>query len=212
MSNKLGVTVNGVHHIGKKAYLTVDGVMRRAKKMYRVVNGVFAKCYQLGVEWMKYSCNKRTESWYTQTSSGVGSTYNPTSYWGNSYEFTFYTGYEWGGGSQGWVGTGAVSVRPQEAVGYYNVYGDMVVHIEFTVPGPASPGLPKPNTTGLGGTIVAAANYSSTTIYSKGSTNYGVVYAEEGKVPDGGSLVKGSANGSYCVAKVGSTYYYYEKV
>lgn len=52
---------------------------------------------------------------------------------------------------------------------------------------------------------------TKTTTYKKGSTSYGTLQADEGTVPEGGTLCDGSLDGSYCVAKVGSTYYYYVK-
>lgn len=159
--------------------------------------------------WTKYSCDIGTKYSYNQTSSGVGTTGTSAGYMGNTYLDTLYTGYEWGGDDEGWVGTGAVEVYPTAAVGYYCVYSDMVLKIETLVPY-TRPGQTTSDTTGYSGTIVAAATYSSSTTYSQGSTNYGTVTAAYGVVPDGGLIIAGSVlTGNYCVVRVGDTYYYY---
>jgi hypothetical protein len=58
--------------------------------------------------------------------------------------------------------------------------------------------------------IVARASYVPVS-YSKGSTSYGLVTAPEGSFPEGGTLIEGSATGSYCILLVNGTYYYYVK-
>jgi hypothetical protein len=46
--------------------------------------------------------------------------------------------------------------------------------------------------------------------YNKGSVYYGTLRAEEGQLPETGTLVEGSAAEGYCVLQISSTYYYYE--
>ena len=58
---------------------------------------------------------------------------------------------------------------------------------------------------------VAHAIKTVTTIYSKGDTSYGSIYVDKNEMPEDGQLIEGSADGAYCVIKVGGSFYYYEK-
>lgn len=216
MSNKLSVTVDGVHEVGKKAYLTVDGKHRMIKKMYHIINGVHRLCYQLGIEWIKFSCNVTTDTHYTETNESatqsVGDSIGGESKHGlPNGTVTVYTDYAFDS-DRGYYGIDQVTVAAEDIAGYYRVVNTQVIC--YT----GSSYVEDPDFGSYGGYwylygyIDALATGGTSYYYSKGSTNYGTVYVEEGAIPDGGTRVSGSEAVGYCVVNVGGTYYYYEKV
>lgn len=198
MSNKLTVTTSdGVYAVGTKAFLTVDGVHRKVKKMFRTTDGVHRLCYQFGIEWKKYSCNySEGYSQYTGTLSGTSSMplsaiSNVT--WYDSYGFSSDNGF-YGVGPNTGVSNPEVIANARchfvtaTSVDKVTSYDDTYIYLEE----------------------VGRAN--GTFSYSKGDTEYGSVYAEEGTLPEDGTCVNGSATGTSCVLQIDGTYYYYEKV
>ena len=162
-----------------------------------------------GEAWNKYSCQvvanysdqKEKDATATALSNNKTKSY---SYW-TSYSYNKTNGT--------FTLTGLVSQTLGNSVGYYcvsmkgktgGVEGQTASYI-YKV-------LSMTNTTPsfrLNGTMI----YCDTTYtYYKGATPYGIVYVSDGEIPDGGSLVDGSIDGTYCVVKVGSEYYYYERV
>ena len=47
------------------------------------------------------------------------------------------------------------------------------------------------------------------TEYSQGDTLYDTITVDDEVLPEEGTLIDGSATGSYCVLKIGGNYYYY---
>lgn len=182
----------------KKIYLGIDNVARAIKKAYLGVDNVAQLVYMSGIEWNKYSCNETSSTTYTKTtSSGT---------WRASYRTRVYTSYTFSS-SSGFSGSGGKTITdPEDGVGYYvvtTVTVALITSVEYDSSG---------NATYFITTREYYAQSSTTYSYSKGSTSYGIVIAEEGALPESGTLIKGSATSSYCVIEVGSTYYYYTKV
>ena len=78
MSNRLAITINKLHQIGRFAYLTVSGKHRQILKAYKTINGKHELCYVRGVEWKKFSCDRDTYTRYKQDDKNVGNTSTTT--------------------------------------------------------------------------------------------------------------------------------------
>lgn len=62
------------------------------------------------------------------------------------------------------------------------------------------------------GKVVAECESTATTTettYAKGSVSYGTIEAEEGSLPEEGTLIEGSVADGYCVLEINGTYFYY---
>ena len=208
------IGIDGVARKVVKDYIGVEGVARNVTKSYVGVDGVARQCFEStsGVKWEKYNCNVSTTKTHTQVTSGTP--LNTTGTHSHAGTYTMYPNYSWGGSSTGYhvYGTGkTLSAAGTGAVGYYHMFWInnkyWAVHQVTSVTYNSSSG----NYT-CGYKVVAAETQTSKTNYSKGSTSYGTVTAPEGELPEAGTLTKGSATSSYCILKIGSTYYYYVKV
>jgi hypothetical protein len=153
------------------------------------------------VTWNKYKCKTSTTKTYYNPRYDESSKGN-TTLWGNSV-CTVYASYTFDS-TNGFVLTEQTSVRGSDALGYYDQghYGENVELYGAL------------NNIDNGyycytGYYFVCDVYSETK-YSKGST-IGTVTAKPGELPEQGTLIEGSANGSYCVIKIKSTYYYYTK-
>lgn len=198
--------VGGVARRVTKRYENVGGVARSIVAAYTNVSGAARQFFRLGgVKWRKWSCQVTTEHSYTRTDYGVGETQSFTvgessvwwTTWG-SYTFSGSSGFEGDYGDYG-------KADPDTIVGRYSL-ADTEVREWISC-------------TDLGNgkwelvwEVVGTAEEYSWYDYTKGTTDYGVVYAEEGALPADGTLEEGSATGSYCILLTGGTYYYYEKV
>lgn len=205
MSNRLAITINKLHQMGRFAYLTVSGKHRQILKAYKTINGKHELCYVRGVEWKKFSCVRDTYTRYKQDDKNVGNTSTTTkSKTGTTrvyYDYTFSTtsGFSGSGGGS-WYNDAlgdSYSVS-STAVRAYSYKSETDTTITYTL------------------TTVASATATTYADYSKGSTSYGSVYAEEGEYPDavnGYTYVTTFSEGgvSYTVMKNGSTYYCYCK-
>lgn len=157
----------------------------------------------IGVKWLKYSCNVVTDTTYTQSNISTyvmkktENTYHMSRYYTN-YIFSEKYGFE-GRDAQdryGGQATGCYYVTDTVVWQYANptYFEDQVgQYTQYTCP------------------RVAEATKHTTTTYSKGGTGYGAVYVDKDDLPEDGQLIEGSADGAYCVIKVGNTTYYYEK-
>ena len=209
MGNKIAVTDNGIHKIGKKLFLTDENLVhRKAKKAFLTKDGKHRLVFSSGTAWEKWECYvyTRTYAIHTQTSYGVGNTITTSRridekiYW--AYSFWTYRGFEGKGSSLTFQTIGAVD--EDDVVGMYIVYETDVYKISS-----------------LDGTsgdyyhvtceIVDACDVETIKeyTYSKGYDNYGVVEADEGELPEEGELIEGSATSEYCILKIGDNHFYY---
>lgn len=171
MSNKLAVTIDGLHRVGNKAYITVDAVHRKVLKGFLTVDGVHKLCYLLGLAWKKYNCivGSDTSTYLVQS----GWTYtNTTSRSDNGGETTVYTSYTFNS-STGFVLGSAMTVDLSTWTG--TMYAGGGTEISRAVVSSDK--------------VTYYMNYatqktSTYTTYSKGSTDYGTIYAEEDAYPD----------------------------
>lgn len=199
-----GATYGSVAKEAKHIYIGINGIARKVKKAYVGVNGIARLFYQAGVEWTKYSCTRTSSTSYTKeaTPSGGATTrtlYNDQAYAApSSYSFSSSQGY-YTDDTSTWYG--------DSMVGFYDVSPTVVQRYASVQSSSTDGGYTQYNMT-----TVASAIKSTSYSYSKGNTNYGAITADEGSLPEDGTLVKGSATGSYCVLLINGTYYYYEKV
>lgn len=199
--------VGGVARRVTKRYENVDGVARNVQKAYNNVGGVARQYFQLGgIKWRKWSCDRTASSSYTRTDEGVGETTTFSNITASNHWFQSWGSWSWSnsGGFEGDY-SDYKKASPDEIVGRYNaVDTELREYISCDDNGDGTYNL----TWEVIGTAYEDVSYD----YDKGTTDYGVVYAEEGELPANGTLEEGSATGSYCVIKVGGTYYYYEKI
>lgn len=207
MGNKIAVTDNGKHKIGKKIFLTDENLVhRKAKKAFLTKNGVHRLVFSSGSFWNKYNCAESTkEVGYTEVDSigeaFVGETYAVTFYrvpYSSDYYFDENNGFMGVGG--GYV----ASADGVDSIGGYMVFEEEVCEIT-SVQLLSS----VPFTVELTLTRVALCAPVTEDILVKGDTHYGSFEVEEGELPESGKLIEGSATDSYCILDVGGTYYYY---
>lgn len=182
-----------------KCYIGINGIARKIKKAYIGVNGI-AQAIFGGVTWKKYSADMHREYYQTQDNTGwtrTGYIYTDTT--------TFYSGYSFSE-SNGFTFTGAQELSPFDAVGmywYHNEFGvDQVVSAKAISTSPI----------GHEVTYTRVASCNNRDWYTKGTTYYGEVTADEDSLPEEGTLHEGSIEGDYCVININGTDYYYEKV
>lgn len=209
---------NDVAREPKKVYFSDNGVARKAKKAYfGDENGIARRWYASGITWAKYSCTRSGGTYYQQDYSNYGtqktigvSKGKTISSIGSNYTFSASTGFsltdKWtcpygideywkiGGEVKGkyylnnntiWVIDGAYRDESYSGSEEYGLFIDCV-GISKAVQRPY--------------------------VYSKGSTLYGKITVDEGKLPESGTVIEGSVEKGYYVLKIGSTYYYYEIV
>lgn len=165
----------------------------------KTIVGGTAYCISFGVTWAKFSCNVRTE--YVEiTPSSMESTVEHsgtsgiTGSYSNGYNFSSLTGYS---------STGQVSVSVADTVGMYLVSTTVVSQVISVT---------KVSDIKYIVTLKRVAECDYKVYYSKGSTSYGEITADEDSLPEEGTLRAGSIGGAYCVINVNGTNYYYEKV
>lgn len=202
MGNKIAVTENGVHKIGKKMFLTDENsVYRKAKKAFLTKDGVHKLVFSSGVIWEKWDCLQEVTYVYEQTTDGVGSITTDSLNWDDTvygdYSFWEYGGFE-GAGSNYQAGHSDGTVSDW-VVGKYIVYETEVYEI-----------ISLDNENGdVTCEIIAVCEEYEENTYRQLSTMYGTVEAEEGELPEEGTLVDGSPTGAYCVLYLTDDYYYY---
>lgn len=206
MGKQLAITENGKHIIGKKLFITDNNLIyRKAKKAFLTVGGVHRLVYSSSVMWKKFSSDveTKTESTYTETSYGVGDTttdslsldsdlYRDYSFWeykGFSGKGSIYKAGNSDGAFADWV------------VGMYIVYTTEVYKIIS---------LDSENGDVTCEIIAACAEeVVEETIYIQGSTSYGTIEADEGALPESGTLIDGSVEEGHCVLDIEGVCYYY---
>lgn len=204
MAKGIYVGGGGIARKTTQPYRGVDGVARKVTSGYVGVDGVARQFHPSipMVTWNKYSATSKTSYGTHKTySPGAGGSYS-TSLFKPTSQLTVGTGVSFST-SSGLSLTGSTKIVATDVVGYY-------YRISSTKAGKISAS----NTISSGSQkiLVQITNECfSFTTYSKGSTSYGTVQALPGELPEEGTFVSGSATGSYCVVKVGSTNYYYTK-
>lgn len=231
MAKSQYVGVDGVARKVDTGYVGVDGVARKLTKGYVGVDGVARECYssssnKVNKVWAKYSCNCEL-AYYTEnepyertvtrsfafdnTASGGGNN-DGIQYLSTGYSFSSY-GYSAVDRVGRYISSPTIEDIANATVGYY--------HVLTTTSGHSSAALVQEvvsissidEGTGFGYVNVNELYREATyhpAIYRKGSTSYGNVTALEGELPEEGTLVNGSVDGTYCVLSIDGTYYYYE--
>ena len=197
--------IEGTTYDIKGGKTLIDGTAYSVKGGKTLIDGTIHSI-NFGVEWKKYNCNANTytSTQYYTSSQYVGNTgnliYNSTSEWPTMYKY-----YAWSS-STGYYGTnGITQATPGYIVGSSGSY-----QVVYLLKSRSSS-----NSKWYYAYEIVASAYPSTssyTTYSKGSTSYGTVIADEGSYPENGSLIEGGPTNSYCILYVGGAYYYYEKV
>lgn len=158
------------------------------------------------IKWSKYNCN------VSQTITSYRDPQDPSSSIVNDEQSLAIVGYNafWSSytfsTSSGFTKSGSHPSSATNAIGMYYIATTMVKQCTRV----------KADSSYAGGyryygKIVKTCSAVYTTTYSKGSTNYGYAYAKDGSLPESGTLIKGSATGDYCILKISSNYYYYER-
>ena len=200
MAKKSLLTIGQTYRKVKKEYLTVDGVYRNVKKVYETVNGIYVLRWTGGVTWKKYSCD--VDYGYYEVASDIG--FTRTAYYSGMDTSTFYSSFSFSSKS-GYILNGLVTLPIPSAVGYYTGHNSQVFQII---------GVTASTELGVRYEVEEKCVGSAwqSTSYSKGSTSYGEVTADEESLPEEGTLLRGGITEDYCVVRVGNTAYYYEKV
>ena len=207
MGTKIAITENGVHKIGKKHFITDENhTYRKVRKAFLTKDGVHQLVISSGKVWGKWECycNTRNYSYYEKTSYMVGNTFtdslSASDYIYRDYSFWEYSGFS-GEGSRYQVGYADGRIGDW-IVGYYIVYETEVYCI----------------------TSLDDANGSVTCVlvdactkenhveyeYHQGSDYFGTVEADEGALPEEGTLIEGSPEEWYCIVQVQDKYFYYK--
>lgn len=199
------ISTDGVARKVTKRYENVGGVARSILKAYVNANGAARQYFAAGIPWRKWSCRVETCYDYTWDDRDVGSTRSFTVS-GGSVWFTTTGGYTFDsedGFSADYGNYGRTD--PADMVGRYSVVDDEVR--QWTVCE-----ITDDDRYYLEWEVVASASYTTWDSYEKGDTDYGIVYAPEGALPEEGTVWNGSAHTDSCVVQVDGTCYYYEKV
>ena len=212
MGNKIAVTDNGIHKIGKKLFLTDENLVhRKVKKAFLTKDGVHRTVFSSGVKWVKWECYVNVRRWsiFTEISENVGDTItdslNVDSVIYRDYSFWQYGGYE-GEGSRYRVGNSDGEITDW-IVGYYIVTPTAVYLITSLDSADGD----------VTCEIVASCEEEQheETEYYRGSISYDVIEVEEGKLPEEGYLRDGGVEDGYgyCVLYFNNSpdgeYYYY---
>lgn len=159
----------------------------------------------LGVKWLKFDCKVTTQTTFDRHAQPpININFYRTE--NSNHQVICYTDYIFSE-QTGFTGTNSHKIRGDQLTGYYYVDSEDVV--EYANPTYSE---------NQGGQYtrydciwIAHATRRTTTIYSKGGTGYGAVYADKDELPADGQLIEGSASDAYCVIRTGGNYYYYEK-
>ena len=218
MGKQLAITVDGKHKKGKKLFITDNNIkQRKVKKAFYTVAGVHKLVYSSGTIWQKYSCDvdsTRINTYKDVDTNDYGSIgdsltiesdymYTASSYYfheriGWNLESPFfvvqeyatassqigkYIGQHYNGSKCDWIGQ-IISVDGDLSSPSWTVTVKLVALCELV-------------------------DFEITYEYSQGSTSYGTVEADDGALPESGTLIEGSVEDGYCVMRINDTYYYY---
>lgn len=200
--------VGGVARKVTKRYENIGGVAKNVLEAYNNVSGVARQYFAGGNPWRKWNCNYKAASdvWYVEgeTESGHGVGYTWTVNWGGSGMY-LSSDYSFDS-SEGFIGINGSTVSFSDAVGYYDVDQTRVSLITNVTQ------VDSDSYVVTYEVVNVCQGYYYPSSYSKGTTDYGIVYVPEGQVPENGELKDGSVDGDYCAVYLDGTYYYYERV
>lgn len=206
MGNHIAITVNGKHETVKKLFITDEsGKHRKVKKGFLTVGGKHKLVFAAGHDWVKYNAVLTPGHYEEKPTSGYYTTYGEVSsvtlY--DSYSFSKAHGYQYSGAT-----TFTINSDLSAAVGkYYKLYQgtQAVERVVELIANEAN------KTIQVKAQAVASCDFIEDA-YVKGSTTYGTIFADEGELPEAGTLIKGSVAEGYCVLEIGGVKYYYELV
>ena len=194
-------TIDGTSYGVVGGRTLVDGTVYDINQGRTLVNGTEYDIL-FGVKWIKFDCKVTTQTTYTQEiptqfKLNINESADRIEYSYADYYFTTTNGFI--GGTQIKHDNG------KNMTGYHVTDTDVYEYGNDKVD--------------LGsGWIeyhcknVAHARKTVTTIYSKGDTSHGSIYADPMELPEEGQLIEGSPSDSYCIIKINGTCYYYERV
>jgi hypothetical protein len=215
MGKQLAITVNNKHRIGKKLFITDNnGTYRKGKKAFLTVDGVHRLVYSSGTTWHKYNCTIDTIEKVVYDRVPVVEEVKSLSFW-----FLSVCGYYTFESSEGFLKDFSTvhtyytegEINSANLIGEYIVYNTevwMILSID-SVSTSASNGRLSVTLTAKRVDQCDIASTDIYHVYSKGSTSYGTVEAEEGALPENGTLVDGSVADGYCILNVDGNLYYY---
>ena len=198
MGNKIAVTDNGVHKIGKKLFLTNENLVhRKVKKTFLTKNGVHRLAFSSGTVWEKYDCQyapRYEETPHGQRTAWQGFDWSPHEFY-STYVFSEEDGISMIGEVEADFNN-IVGTYLEEAISDNEEGVWVVTEIYYT-----DNGFPY-------------YRYKTVLAYERidgwKATDYiGNIEVEDGELPEEGTLIEGSPTGEYCVLEVDHSKYYY---
>lgn len=203
--------------MGKKAYIGAQGTAQQARKIYvgtgkaRMAkkaylgdeNGIARLVFTGGAAWLKYSCDSSTTYEWTDARVGETGTYT---LWDRGALFTAYTFDE----VEGFYGDGwdnyVTFEDASQAAGAYSFSSESVWQLGAIIEVHDQYG----DTKGYTYETTCVASAEAYTSYSKGSTSYGTIYADEDQQPEAGEVLEHGSD--HYVIRTASGAYWYQLV
>ena len=200
-----------------REYKEDQGIDRKIHKAYKEVDGVARQVFLSETKWNKYNC-KLTYRYSDPTAFAYEGTYIiGKSQWATLQTYTSYTFSE----SEGFqcagdvISTSVNGIMPSAYTRHEDTYfsGGSQIYLIKSIDNCKGTWSDDGDITyvSIYGTRYMATATKTIAAYSKGGVLYGTFKAEDGQLPEDGTLAEGSVYGDYCVLQVGSTYYYYER-
>lgn len=198
--------------------VTKATVAREITKAYGSENGVARMYFCNGIKWRKFDCVEG-EEWTGGGKAGYSETITIPIGGKETFssDYTFIDGNVYHLGTT-YTLTAYTSTTKSDvesvALGNYYLHGGSTLAYAKRISAVNSVEITK---SGMLQYLDVNVSYSAVTqwtkksTYSKGDTYQGAIYTNEGELPESGTLIEGSANDNYCIIKVGSTHYYYER-
>lgn len=207
MARKTFATVGGTHRQAKKIFATINGVYRKMKKAFVTRDGVYRQCFSSDVKWHKYDA-VWIEPYYQETLPFGGMRF----FLAGATTVSLYENYEFSA-EEGYMGTNGFDYNgTNEIVGLYYIDGNTDVYQLDEVCSSTDSDWPIDAPVGteymLNMTQVASC-YQISESYECGEEFYGEIIAEDGDLPEDGTLIEGAIEDGYCVLDIDGTYYYY---
>ena len=209
MGNKIAVTDNGVHKIGKKLFLTDENLVHcKVKKGFITQNGVHRLVYSSGAKWKKYSCYQdEVPTSYIRVSSTDEWSIGDTEV-GHYYSLHYDDGYSFSS-SDGFISTGSGEAESMEEIPSvcYRVSDEMVWKMISCTP------IEDPSYSAFVEVtwecVDLCVGDETEMVYMQGDTFYGTIEVEDGELPEEGELLDGSPTELYCVLFCADGYEYF---
>ena len=206
----------GLARTVKREYKEENGVIRKFHKAYKEVDGVARQVFLSETKWTKHSCDLTYrysdptdfsyESDFILSVAQFGTlrTYK-------SYTFSESAGFQCSGELVSRAVNGIMNSDYAKFAGTYYSSGDSSRIFRMGSNIRAGWANDEMDYVKLYGGRYVATSTKTAVGGVKGSKSYGTVSAEDGQLPEEGTLIQGSPNADYCVVLVGSNYYYYER-